>query len=178
MADIEPFRIAVPDEDLADLRHRLRATRWPETWADPEWAYGVDVAFLRDLCRYWAVDYDWRQHEAALNQFAQFRTRIDGAALHFLHVRSPEHDALPLVMTHGWPGSIVEFVKVLGPLTDPVAHGGNRGDAFHVVCPSIPGYGFSGPTPGPGWDTRRVAGALAELMNRLGYDRYGTQGGD
>ena len=177
-SEIEAFRIAVPDEDLADLRARLRATRWPETWADPEWAYGIDHAFLRDLCRYWADDYDWRRHEAQLNEFAQYRTQVDGASLHFLHVRSPEPDALPLVMTHGWPGSIVEFVKVLGPLTDPVAHGGRRQDAFHVVCPSIPGYGFSGPTPGPGWDTRRVAGALAQLMSRLGYDRYGAQGGD
>jgi len=178
VSEIETFRIAVPDEDLADLRTRLRATRWPETWADPEWAYGIDHAFLRDLCRYWADEYDWRRHEAQLNEFAQYRTEVDGAPLHFLHVRSPESDALPLVMTHGWPGSIVEFVKVLGPLTDPVAHGGRREDAFHVVCPSIPGYGFSGPTPGPGWDTRRVAAALAELMGRLGYDRYGTQGGD
>jgi len=178
MSEIERFRIAVPDEDLADLRARLHATRWPEMWADPEWAYGIDHGFLRDLCRYWADEYDWRRHEAELNQFAQYRTQVDGATLHFLHVRSPEPDAFPVVMTHGWPGSVVEFVKVLGPLTDPVAHGGKRDDAFHVVCPSIPGYGFSGPTPGPGWDTRRVAGALAELMQRLGYDRYGTQGGD
>jgi epoxide hydrolase len=178
MSPIEPFRIAIPDEDLHDLRARLRATRWPEGWADPQWSYGVDGAFLRDLCRYWAEEYDWREHERALNQFTQYQTRIDGARLHFLHVRSKEPGALPLVMTHGWPGSIVEFVKVLGPLTDPVAHGGKAADAFHVVCPSIPGYGFSGPTPGPGWDTRRVAGTLAALMQQLGYEHYGAQGGD
>jgi pimeloyl-ACP methyl ester carboxylesterase len=178
MTDIERFRIAVPDEDLAELRARLHATRWSDTWADPDWAYGVDPGFLRDLCGYWAEQYDWRLHEAELNQFDQYRTHIDGAQLHFLHVRSAESDAMPLVMTHGWPGSIVEFVKVLGPLTDPVAHGGKPEDAFHVVCPSIPGYGFSGPTPGPGWDTRHVAMALAQLMQQLGYDRYGTQGGD
>ena len=178
MNDIEPFRIAIPDEDLRDLQARLRATRWPDGWPDPGWSYGVDGAFLRDLCRYWAEEYDWRTHESELNGFSQYRTRIDGAPLHFLHVRSPEPGAIPLVMTHGWPGSIVEFIKVLGPLTDPVSHGGKPEDAFHVVCPSIPGYGFSGPTPGPGWDTRRVATALAALMQQLGYDTYGAQGGD
>ena len=178
MITVQPFRIAVPDGEVIDLRARLRATRWADTWADQDWSYGVDQAFLRDLCRYWGDEYDWRQHEAQLNQFPQYRTHVDGARLHFLDVRSPEPDALPLVMTHGWPGSMVEFVKVLGPLTDPVAHGGHREDAFHVVCPSIPGFGFSGPTTGPGWDTRRVARALAELMDHLGYERYGTQGGD
>jgi microsomal epoxide hydrolase len=178
VASIEPFRIHVPDDDLVDLRARLHATRWPETWSDPDWAYGVDVGFLRELCHYWADEYDWRGHEAQLNGFDQYVTEIDGARLHFLHVRSPESDAVPLVMTHGWPGSVVEFVKVLGPLTDPAAYGGRPEDAFHVVCPSIPGYGFSGPTPEPGWDSRRVAGALAELMERLGYERYGAQGGD
>jgi microsomal epoxide hydrolase len=150
----------------------------PNGWPDPGWSYGVDGAFLRDLCRYWAEEYDWRTHESELNGFSQYRTRIDGAPLHFLHVRSPEPGAIPLVMTHGWPGSIVEFIKVLGPLTDPVSHGGKPEDAFHVVCPSIPGYGFSGPTPGPGWDTLRVATALAALMQQLGYDTYGAQGGD
>ena len=178
MIAIESFRIEVPDEDVTDLQSRLHATRWADTWSDPEWVYGVDSDFLRDLCRYWADEYDWRHHEAQLNQFPQYRTQVDGAQVHFLHVRSPEPDAMPLVMTHGWPGSVVEFIKVLGPLTDPAAHGGRREDAFHVVCPSIPGYGFSGPTPGPGWDTRRVARALAELMDALGYDRYGAQGGD
>jgi pimeloyl-ACP methyl ester carboxylesterase len=178
VSDIEPFRICVPDQELADLRARLQATRWPVGWPDPSWGYGVDLRFLRDLCRYWAEDYDWRRHEDRLNQYPQYRTRIDGALLHFLHVRSPEPDALPLVIAHGWPGSIAEFIKVLGPLTDPVAHGGHREQAFHVVCPSIPGFGFSGPTPGPGWDARRVAAALAELMRLLGYARYGAQGGD
>jgi pimeloyl-ACP methyl ester carboxylesterase len=176
--DIQPFTIAVPDEDIVDLGARIRATRWPVTWADPAWSYGVDTAFLRELCDYWSDRYDWRTHEATLNAFPQYRTEIDGANLHFLHVRSPEPGALPLVMTHGWPGSIVEFAKVLGPLTDPSAHGGDPRDAFHVVCPSIPGFGFSGPTPGPGWDTRRVADAIRRLMAALGYDRYGTQGGD
>ena len=178
MTGIEQFRIAVSDEEIDDLRTRLRATRWAETWPDPGWTYGVDPRFLRDLCSYWANGYDWRSHEARLNRFPQFLTTIDGARLHFIHVRSPEADALPLVMTHGWPGSIVEFDKVLGPLTDPTAHGGRPEDAFHVVCPSIPGYGFSGPTTGPGWDTRRVAAALADLMASLGYTRYGAQGGD
>ena len=176
--NIEPYRIAVTDDDIVDLQSRLRATRWPETWADPAWGYGVDTSFLRDLCRYWADEYDWRIHEARLNEFPQFRTRIDGALVHFLHVRSSKPDALPLVMTHGWPGSVVEFTKVIGPLTNPAAYGGQPSDAFHLVCPSIPGYGFSGPTSGPGWDTRRVAGALASLMAGLGYERYGAQGGD
>jgi len=175
---IEPFTIAVPDEDIVDLRARLRATRWPQTWADPSWAYGVDTQFLRDLCSYWADDYEWRHHEQVLNTFAQFRAEIDGTNVHFLHIQSPEPDAVPLVMTHGWPGSVVEFTKVIGPLTDPRAHDGDPRDAFHLVCPSIPGFGFSGPTTEPGWDTRRVAAALAELMTQLGYDRYGAQGGD
>jgi epoxide hydrolase len=178
VSDIQPFRISVPDEDIEDLRNRLSTTRWAETFPDPDWNYGVDPAFLRELCRYWSEGYDWRVHEAALNQFPQFMTRIDGAKLHFLHVRSSEPDATPIVMTHGWPGSVVEFVKVLEPLTNPAKYGGDPKDAFHVVCPSIPGYGFSGPTHEPGWDTKRVAGILAELMNELGYDRYGAQGGD
>jgi pimeloyl-ACP methyl ester carboxylesterase len=178
MDGIEPFRVSVPEADVADLRERLRRTRWPSMWADHEWRYGVDIDFLRELCRYWAEDYDWRRHEAALNELDQFVTRIDGARLHFLHVRSPEPDAMPLVITHGWPGSVVELTKVVGPLSDPVAHGGRASDAFHVVCPSIPGFGFSGPTPEPGWDGRRVARALAALMGRLGYDRFAAQGGD
>jgi microsomal epoxide hydrolase len=175
---IEPYQIAVDDEEIADLQRRLRATRWPANWTDPDWSYGVDIAFLKDLCAYWSEVYDWRKHEARLNQFPQFQTEIDGATLHFLHVRSVEPAATPLVMTHGWPGSVVEFTKVLGPLVDPVGHGGRAEDAFHVVCPSIPGYGFSGPTRGPGWDTRRIARAVAALMAGLGYERYGAQGGD
>lgn len=173
-----PFRIRVEEEELVDLRRRLSATRWPETWDDPTWTYGVDVRFLEELCTYWAEEYDWRAHEARLNEFAQFVTEIDGARLHFLHVRSPEPGALPLVMSHGWPGSVVEFTKVIEPLTDPVKHGGRPEDAFHVVCPSLPGFGFSGPTREPGWDTRRIAATLATLMDDLGYARYGAQGGD
>jgi pimeloyl-ACP methyl ester carboxylesterase len=178
MSALHPYRINVADEEIADLRSRLRATRWSEAWPDPDWDYGVDPEFLKDLCRYWAEEYDWRAYEAQLNEFPQFRTTIDGAQLHFLHVRSPEPDAIPLVMTHGWPGSVVEFLKVLGPLTDPSSHGGRSEDAFHVICPSIPGYGFSGPTPGPGWNTKRVAVALSQLMSQLAYERFGTQGGD
>jgi pimeloyl-ACP methyl ester carboxylesterase len=178
MTTMEHFRVAVPDEDLDDLRHRLHRTRWPETWGDADWAYGVDGEFCRSLCTYWADDYDWRAHERRLNELPQIVTMIDGAQLHFLHVQSPEPDAFPIVMTHGWPGSVAEFLDVLGPLSDPRAHGGDPSDAFHIVCPSIPGFGFSGPTPGPGWDGRRVAEALAVLMGRLGYEAYGAQGGD
>jgi pimeloyl-ACP methyl ester carboxylesterase len=175
---IEPFEIAVPDEDVDDLRRRLHATRWPAAWADLDWSMGVELGYLRALCTYWADDYDWRAQERRLNAFPQFRTEVDGATLHFLHVRSPEPDALPVVMTHGRPGSVVEFVDVIRPLTDPAAYGGDPADALHLVVPSIPGYGFSGPTRGPGWDTRRTARALAQLMAALGYARYGAQGGD
>jgi pimeloyl-ACP methyl ester carboxylesterase len=178
MSDIQPFRISISDDELRDLRTRLHATRWAETFPDPNWNYGVDPEFLRELCLYWADAYDWRIHERTLNEFPQFITRLDGAKLHFLHVRSPEPDATPIVMTHGWPGSVVEFVKVLGPLTDPARFGGNPEDAFHIVCPSMPGYGFSGPTPESGWNTQRMARILAELMSELGYDHYGAQGGD
>jgi microsomal epoxide hydrolase len=175
---IDPFRIDVSDDDLADLTRRLRATRWPDKLPDSGWTYGADVDEIRSLATYWADGYDWRAHEAELNGFAQFVTTIDGQRVHFLHVRSPEPDALPLVLTHGWPGSISEFTRTIGPLTDPASHGGRAADAFHVVVPSLPGYGFSGPTTAPGWDVRRIAGAWAQLMASLGYDRYGAQGGD
>jgi microsomal epoxide hydrolase len=175
---IEPFRIAVPDDEIDDLRRRIHDTRWPDKIPDSGWTYGTDLDELRPLARYWADEYDWRRHEAALNAFPQFLTTIQGQRVHFLHVRSPEPDALPLVLTHGWPGSISEFTHVIGPLTDPAAHGGDPADAFHVVAPSLPGYGFSGPTTERGWDVRRIAGAWAELMATLGYDRYGAQGGD
>jgi pimeloyl-ACP methyl ester carboxylesterase len=178
MSDIQPFRINVSENEIGELRTRLHATRWADMFPDPNWSYGVDPEFLRDLCRYWADVYDWRVHERALNEFPQYVTGFDGARLHFLHVRSPEPDATPIVMTHGWPGSVAEFVKVLGPLTDPARYGGNSEDAFHVVCPSMPGYGFSGPTPEPGWNTQRMARIFAELMSDLGYDHYGAQGGD
>jgi epoxide hydrolase len=175
---VTPFRIDVPDADLADLRDRLRRTRWPERETVDDWSQGIPLAYVQDLCRYWADGYDWRAREARLNGFSQYRTEIDGLAIHFVHVRSPHEGALPLVMTHGWPGSIVEFLKVIGPLTDPAAHGGEPADAFHVVCPSLPGYGFSGKPAGPGWGVERIARAWAALMARLGYDRYGAQGSD
>jgi pimeloyl-ACP methyl ester carboxylesterase len=177
-AGIQPFRIDVPQADLDDLRERLARTRWPDELPGVGWAYGTPLAYLRELAAYWRDAYDWRRHEARLNRLPQFTTAIDGATVHFLHVRSPEPDALPLVLTHGWPGSIVEFLEVIGPLADPAAHGADAADAFHVVVPSIPGFGFSGPTREPGWDVGRVARAWAELMDRLGYRRYGAQGGD
>jgi len=175
---IEPFRIQVSDAALADLRRRLDATRWPERETVADWSQGIPLAYVQDVCRYWAERYDWRVREERLNAVPQFRTLLDGLGIHFLHVRSPERAALPLVMTHGWPGSIVEFQKVLGPLTDPVAHGGEPRDAFHVVCPTLPGYGFSDKPTAPGWKVEKIADAWAELMLRLGYGRYVAQGGD
>jgi epoxide hydrolase len=173
-----PFRIEVPDAVLDDLRARLGKTRYSVPVDGAGWDYGMDRAYLEELCGYWAGDYDWRRHETALNAYEQFTTEIDGERVHFLHVRSPVEGALPLLVTHGWPGSVAEFLKVLGPLTDPAAHGGDTADAFHVVAPSLPGYAFSGPTRQPGWDSRRVAAAWAALMAGLGYDHYGAQGGD
>ncbi|MFT2019587.1 epoxide hydrolase family protein [Streptomyces sp. 796.1] len=175
---IRPFQVSVPQAALDDLDERLARTRWPDELPDTGWEYGVPVGYLRDLAEYWRTGYDWRAHEARLNEFPQFLTEIDGARVHFLHVTSPEPDAVPLIMTHGWPGSVLEFLHVIGPLTDPRAHGGDRADAFHVVVPSIPGFGFSGPTRETHWDYRRVARAWAELMERLGYRRYLAQGGD
>jgi pimeloyl-ACP methyl ester carboxylesterase len=175
---IVPFRIAVPDDVLADLKARLRHTRWPEAELVPDWSQGAPLAWIQDICRYWADTYDWRAREAALNRFAQFTTPIDGLDIHFVHVRSPHADAMPLVITHGWPGSIVEFHKVIDPLVNPTAHGGRAQDAFHVVCPSLPGFGFSGKPTTTGWGVERIASAWAVLMARLGYGRYGAQGGD
>ncbi|MFW6691778.1 epoxide hydrolase family protein [Streptomyces sp. MAR4 CNX-425] len=175
---LRPFRIAVPDSDLDDLHHRLDRTRWPDELPGVGWAYGVPRDYLRELAHYWRHEYDWRAAEARLNRWPQFMTAVDGADLHFAHIRSPEPDATPLIITHGWPGSVVEFERIAGPLTDPRAHGADPADAFHLVLPSIPGFGFSGPTREPGWDHRRVAAAFAELMRRLGYRRYGAQGGD
>jgi epoxide hydrolase len=175
---IRPFRIEIPQADLDDLRDRLHRTRWPDGLPGVDWTRGVPLGYLKELAAYWADGYDWRKQEARLNEFPQFTTTIDGANIHFLHVRSPEPDALPLILTHGWPGSIVEFLSVIGPLTDPRAHGGDPADAFHLVIPSLPGYGLSGPPHQPGWTTDRVAKAWAELMARLGYERYGAQGGD
>ena len=176
--EIRSFRIDVPQVDLEDLRDRLARTRWPDELPDVGWSYGVPLGYVKELADYWRTSYDWRRHEARLNQLAQFTTTIDGANVHFLHVRSPEPDALPLVITHGWPGSIVEYLELVGPLADPRGHGGDPGDAFHLVLPTIPGYGFSGPTHETGWNARRVARAFAALMARLGYARYGAHGGD
>ena len=175
---MEPFRIEVPDRALDDLHERLDRTRWPVEQAGIGWSRGVPVGYLRELTEYWRTTYDWRRHEAELNRLPQLSTTIDGTTVHAVHVRSPEPGALPLVLTHGWPGSIVELLDVIGPLTDPRTHGGDPADAFHVVAPSIPGFGFSGPAPDTGWGIVRIAAAWAELMRRLGYDRYGAQGGD
>ena len=175
---ITPFHLAVPDAELDDLRDRLRRTRWPEAETVDDWSQGIPLAYVQDLCAHWADGYDWRSTEARLNGLGQFRTVVDGLGIHGLHVRSPHEGALPLVLTHGWPGSVIEFLGVIGPLTDPVAHGGDAADAFHVVCPSLPGYGFSDRPATTGWGVERIARAWAELMRRLGYDRYGAQGGD
>ena len=175
---VVPFTIDVPQADLDDLAARLRHTRWPEAETVDDWSQGIPLSYVRDLCRYWAETYDWRAREARLNRFPQYRTELDGLGIHFLHVRSPEPDALPLILTHGWPGSVVEFLEVIGPLTDPAAHGGDRADAFHVVCPSLPGYGFSDKPTSPGWNVERIGATWARLMDRLGYVRYGAQGGD
>lgn len=176
--EVTPFRVEVPEADLRDLRDRLARTRWPEPETVQDWSQGVPLEYLQELCRHWAQDYDWRATEARLNALPQYRTSIDKLGLHFIHARSPHPDALPLVLTHGWPGSVVEFLKVIGPLTDPAAHGGAAADAFHVVCPSLPGYGFSDRPSEPGWGVERIARAWAALMARLGYQRYGAQGGD
>ncbi len=176
---IQPFKIAIPQTDLDDLHDRLACTRWPNQLPGVGWDRGVPLEYLKDLAKYWRTSYDWRKHEARLNEFPQYTTEIDGQTIHFLHVRSPEPDALPLVLTHGWPSSPVEFLKVIGPLTDPRTHGGNPSDAFHVVIPSLPGYGFSTPVREVGWGNLfRVAQAWMELMSRLGYKRYAVQGTD
>jgi epoxide hydrolase len=171
-------RVEIPEADLRDLRERLARTRWPESETVEDWSQGVPLVYLKDLCGYWGGRYDWRATESRLNALPHFRTVIDGLGIHFLHVRSPHDEALPLVITHGWPGSIVEFLKVIGPLTDPTAHGGEHGDAFHVVCPSLPGYGFSDKPTRPGWGVQHIAAAWTVLMARLGYKRYGAQGSD
>jgi epoxide hydrolase len=177
-AGIRPYRISVPQADIDDLRERLARTRWVPDLPGTGWERGVPTSYLRELAAYWAGGFDWRTHESALNAYPQFITTIDGADVHFLHVRSAEPGATPLMLLHGWPGSVVEFLDMIGPLTDPVAHGGDVADAFHLVIPSLPGYGFSGPLTGTGWTDGRTAAALTELMARLGYDRYGVQGGD
>ncbi len=175
---VRPFHITVPDEALDDLRRRVAATRWPDRETVPDRSQGAQLAKLQELVRYWGTDYDWRKAEAKLNALPQFMTQIDGLDIHFIHVRSKEPNALPLLITHGWPGSVIEFIKTIRPLTDPAAHGGSAADAFDVVIPSIPGFGFSGKPSGAGWGPEHVARVWAELMLRLGYTRYVAQGGD
>ncbi len=175
---VAPFRIETPEGELEDLRTRLRRTRWPERETVGDWSQGVPLGYLQELCRYWEQGYDWPARQRRLNELPQFRTEIDGLGIHFIHVRSPCPAALPLVMTHGWPGTVAEFTKVIGPLTDPVGHGGTESDAFHVVCPSLPGYGFSDKPAEPGWGVERIAGAWTVLMERLGYPRFAAQGSD
>jgi pimeloyl-ACP methyl ester carboxylesterase len=172
------FRLEIPEAELCDLRERLARTRWPEEETVDDWSQGVPRAYLIELCRYWREQYDWRTTETRINTLPQLRTVIDGLGIHLLHVRSPHADALPLILTHGWPGSIIEFLKVIGPLTDPTAHGAAAADAFHVVLPSLPGYGFSDKPTAPGWGVERIASAWTVLMARLGYERYGAQGSD
>ncbi|MEJ3652847.1 epoxide hydrolase family protein [Actinomycetes bacterium KLBMP 9759] len=176
--EVRPFRIDVPQADLDDLRDRLSRTRWPHELPGVGWERGTPIGYLRELAEYWRDGFDWRAQEARLNELPQFVTEIEGQPIHFLHVRSPEPDALPLLVSHGWPSSVVEFEKIIGPLTDPRAHGGDPRDAFHLVIPSLPGFGFSPPVTNTGWGLPRTVGAYAELMRRLGYQRYGTQGGD
>jgi len=178
MSDIRPFKIDVPDRELDDLRTRLAMTRLPERETPNDWSQGVPLDYVSEIKAYWEHDYDWRRVESVLNGFDQFITSIDGLDVHFIHARSPEPNALPLVMTHGWPGSVVEFLKVIEPLRDPARHGGDAADAFHVVCPSLPGYGFSGKPAAPGWGVEKIADAWAQLASRLGYGQYVAQGGD
>ena len=176
--DVRPFQVEIPEEQLAELRRRIEATRWPSSELVDDRSQGVQLATMQALARYWTTEYDWRKCEARLNALPQFMTEIDGLDIHFIHVRSPHEDALPLIMTHGWPGSVVELLETVGPLTDPTAHGGDAEDAFHLVLPSLPGYGFSGEPVELGWDAGRIGSAWAELMDRLGYTRYVAQGGD
>src|SRR5580693_2209766 len=172
------FKIDIPQSQLDDLKQRIAATRWPDEMPGVGWSRGAPLGYIKELAEYWRTTYDWRAAEARINHFPQFLTTLDGVQVHFLHVRSAEPDAMPLILTHGWPGSFVEFLDVIDPLVNPTAHGGGPDDAFHVIIPSIPGYGFSGPARQPGWDTERVAQAWKELMRSLGYTRYIAQGGD
>ena len=176
--EIRPFQVEIPEEELDDLRRRIAATRWPSKELVADRSQGVQLATMQELARYWATDYDWRKAEAKLNALPQFTTEIDGVDIHFIHVKSQHENALPLIMTHGWPGSVIELLETVGPLTDPTAHGGSAEDAFDLVLPSLPGYGFSGEPTELGWNPGRVAQAWAELMRRLGYTRYVAQGGD
>jgi microsomal epoxide hydrolase len=175
---LSPFVVSIPEETLVDLRARLAQTRWIDDFGASEWDLGVSRSYLQELCEYWRTTFDWRAQEAMLNAFDQYLVEIDGQPIHFIHARSPKPDALPLLLIHGWPGSVFEYIKVLGPLSDPGSTAGGRADSFHLVVPSIPGYGFSGPTLQPGWGPSRIAAAFAALMGHLGYERYGLAGGD
>lgn len=176
--EIRPFKIHASDAELDDLKRRLHSTRWPDAETVGDWSQGIPLDYVQKVCEYWARDYDWRKTEARLNALPQFQTDLDGVGIHFLHIRSRHQDALPLVLTHGWPGSIIEFLKVIPALTDPTGHGGQAADAFHLVCPSLPGYGFSGKPRQNGWSVEKIARAWSQLMLRLGYQRYYAQGGD
>src|SRR5688572_13737642 len=176
--DIRPFQVEIPEEELAELRRRIEATRWPSKELIADRSQGVQLSTLQALARYWTTEYSWRKCEARLNALPQFTTEIDGVRIYFIHVRSRHENALPLIMTHGWPGSVIELLETVGPLTDPTAHGGTADDAFHLVLPSLPGYGFSSEPSELGWDAGRTARAWGELMHRLGYTRYVAQGGD
>lgn len=177
-ADVRAFQIELADSEIEDLRRRLRDTRWPDRETVTDWSQGVPLGYLQDLAAYWRDEYDMARVANRLNAFPQYHTAIDGVEIHFLHVRSPHEDAMPLILTHGWPGSVLEFLACIGPLTDPTAHGGDVCDAFHVVVPSLPGHGFSGKPTAPGWGISRIADAWVELMSRLGYGRFLAQGGD
>jgi pimeloyl-ACP methyl ester carboxylesterase len=176
--EVQPYSVAIPDAELEDLEARLARVRWPDELQGVDWSYGVPLDYVRELVNHWRTSFDWRAHEARLNAQPQFVTTIDGQQVHFLHIRSPEPDALPLICTHGWPMSVFEYLDLIGPLSDPRAHGAEPADAFHVVIPSLPGVAFSGPITEPGWGTRRIARAWVELMSRLGYARYGAHGND
>lgn len=178
MTEVRPFQLAIPQERIADLHRRLDATRWPDRETVDDWSQGTPLTMLKDLVAWWRHGYEWQGCEARLNALGQYMTELDGLDIHFLHIRSPEPDALPLLLTHGWPGSVIEFMRVIGPLTDPVGHGGKASDAFHVIAPSLPGYGFSARPTQTGWGVERIARAWAMLMGRLGYDRWVAQGGD
>lgn len=178
MTKITPFTAKIPQEAIDDLHARLDNARWPELIENKSWEAGAPTGYLQKLAKYWRHDFDWRKQEARLNKYPQFTTEIDGQTIHFLHIKSPEPDAMPLIITHGWPGSVFEFMNIIEPLTNPRAHGGDPKDAFHLVIPSIPGFGFSGPTKEAGWNLARIAKAWAELMDRLGYEKYAAQGGD
>jgi len=176
--EINPYQISVPDEVLSDLRDRLSRARWPEKELVEDWSQGIPLSYVQEMCEYWLTTYDWRQRESALNRFDQFTASVAGCDIHFIHQRSPHTEATPLILSHGWPGSVVEFHKVIEPLTNPTEHGGKADDAFHVVCPSLPGYGFSGKPPEAGWGVEKIADVFTELMMGLEYQTFGAQGGD